>query len=120
MKCFERIPLKSLNHIDRKTSFSINNDNQLTVMCTTRGEHRLISIRYQGSGTVRSKTSSSGDDSSGTFRSKFRTGLFAPKEWDDSPQNKFTGRFTHFHNISPEHVYSLKIKFGDTISFLEQ
>ena len=39
--------------------------------------------------------------SSGTFRSK----------------TKFTGRFTHFHNT---HVYSLKIKFGDTVSFLEQ
>ena len=34
---------------------------------------------HVGSGTVRSKTSSSRDDSSGTFRSKFRTGLFAPK-----------------------------------------
>ena len=36
-------------------------------------------VGFVGSGTVRSKTSSSRDDSSGTFRSKFRTGLFAPK-----------------------------------------
>ena len=68
----------------------------------------VVPVSITGSGTVRSKTSSSRDDSSGTFRSKFRTGLFAPKWWNDSLQNKFTGRFTHFHNI---HVYLLKIKF---------
>ena len=80
-----------------------------TNMNTHKVNHRLRDGSLQ--------TSSSRDDSSGTFRSKFRTGLFAPKKWDDSHQSKFTGRFTHFHNI---HVYSLKIKFGDTVKLLEQ
>ena len=46
--------------------------------------------------------------SNGTIRSKV-VGRFAPKQ--------ITGRFTHFHNM---HVYLLKIKFGDTVSFIEQ
>ena len=39
-----------------------------------------------GSGTIRTKTSSSWDDSPGTVRIKFRTGLFAQHYLDGSPK----------------------------------
>ena len=40
--------------------------------------------RHNGSGTIRTKTSSSWDDSTGTVRTKFRTGLFTQHYQDGS------------------------------------
>ena len=54
------------------------------------------SLIKKGSGTVRSKTSSSLDDSSGTVHSFFSNGTVRSKMVGQFAQNHFSGRFTHF------------------------
>ena len=52
-----------------------------------------------GSGTIRTKTSSSWDDSTGMVRTKFRTGLFAQHYWDGSLKIEFTGTIQIFNQL---------------------
>ena len=44
----------------------------------------IYTVHWTGSGTIRTKISSSWDNSTGTVRTKFQTGLFAQHNWDGS------------------------------------
>ena len=77
--CINRILSKSIHYFLKTENLtSIKGHNSVE-------KFRKISCAcHNGSGTIRTKNTSSWDDSTGTVRTKFRTGLFAQHYWDGS------------------------------------